>query len=57
MSKPAQSLMRLKQENKSIPKNRAMVVKKKKGKKPKKTYMGAKKKKVNMLPRVPVKKM
>lgn len=56
MSKPAQNLARLKQENKSIPKNRAMIGNKK-GKKPKKTFMAKKKKKQNMmLPRV-VKKM
>lgn len=57
MSKPAQSLQRLKIENKSIPRNRAMVVKKAGYKKPKKKYMSPKKKKRNMLPRVPLKKM
>lgn len=55
MSKPAESLKRLKKENKSIAQNRAMVDKKGKG--PKKKYMLPKKKKRNMLPRVPLKKM
>jgi len=55
MSVPAQSLRRLKKENKSIGNNRAMAVKH--GKRAKKKYMLPKKKKKFMLPRVPIKKM
>lgn len=52
MSKPAFSIKKLQKANKSIPKNRAMVVKKPGDKKPKRTYMLPKQKKYNMLPRI-----